>query len=151
MKIDRPGHAWLIGNASGITADLLRGEALSVEGPVAPQHLLAACILARDLDGAFVGFRPAEAEKCLLKCSGRNLGQFFAQSSPWIGGDTRVHITDLFDLFLDGLDHLAVAVSDIDVHQLRIEVKVALAAGVPEIDPIGAYCMDRVNSALHSP
>ena len=60
-------------------------------------------------------------------------------------------VADLVHLRLDGIDDALVAVADVDAHELRIEVHVALAVGVPEVDAFGVIDDQRRDGALRGP
>ena len=67
------------------------------------------------------------------------------------GGGRRRDVADLLHLRLDGVDDALVAVADVDAHELRVEVHVALAVGVPEVDALGVVHDQRLDRALRRP
>ena len=118
---------------------------------IARQDLLAAGRLARQLDGVLVGLGAAVGEEEDVDVAGRDLGQLLAQPGARLGGHERIGVGQLLGLRLDGVDDALVAVADVDAHQLRVEVEVALAVGRVEVDAFGALDRDGVDRALRRP
>src|SRR5258708_2811131 len=151
VKMDYPGNSRLVRQPSRIAASFLCAEPLPMKGPETAQDFLASGILSGDLHGTFIGFSATEAKKCLLQLAGGNLCQLFSQPSPRIGGDARIHIRKLLGLLFDGVDNVAVTMSNVNVHQLGIEIQVAFAVGIPEVNALAAYRRNGVNRILRSP
>ena len=66
-----------------------------------------------------------------------------AQNGARAGGHRRAGIGQLAGLAYDGFDHPLVAVPDIYVHHHGVEVEVAFALHIPEVDAFGARHRDR--------
>src|SRR5260221_4358473 len=101
VEVYDPGHTGFVSKPPRIAARLLRTEALTMKTAETPQNFLAACVLPRNFDRAFVGFRTAQAEERFLERAGRDLRQLLAQPPAWVGGKTRIHIWQRFCLLLD--------------------------------------------------
>ena len=120
-------------------------------GAVAAQDLVLAGVGARQLDGVFVGVGAAQGEQEVVQVPGGDLGEQLAQQGARFGRHRRAGIGQLARLVDDGVDHALVAVTDIDAHGHRIEIQVALAVHVPEIDAFGRLDRDRRDFALGRP
>ena len=105
---------------------------------VAGDDLLPARVKAGDLHRIFDGVRPANCEEALSEAIRRNFFKHLTQAAARHCRDSRVGVTDLSHLLLNRLDYMRVAVSDVDVDQLRGPVNVTPVVGIPEIDPFGA-------------
>ena len=94
-----------------------------------------ACQLQRDADS----LGASGAEERLLQGPGRDLGQLFRQvDGDPVGVAPRAE-RQLVDLALDGGDHFRVAEADL-VHVVAVEVHVASALGVFDVNPLaGAH------------
>ncbi len=128
--------------------DLARGAVIR---PIARQHLPATGRLARELDGVLVGLGTAVGEEEDVDVAGRELGQLLAQPSARLVGHERIHVRELVGLGLDGIDHALVAVADVDAHQLRVEVEVALAVGRVEIRALSPINGNGIGGGLGRP
>ncbi len=67
------------------------------------------------------------------------------------GGGGRRDVADLLHLLLHRVNHALVAVADVDAHELRVEIHIALAVGVPEVDALGVVHHQRLDRALRGP
>jgi len=121
-------------------------------GPVAGQDLEAPGVAACQLDGILVGVRAAKGEQDLGQgAARRDLGHQPTGQRPHPGRHARGGIGQLRGLLLHGFDDARVAVAGIDTHGHRIEIQVALAGRIPEIDALGACDRDRVHAGLRRP
>ncbi len=113
---------------------------------------MAAGVPARDLDRVLVGLGAAVGEEGLAQVLGRDL----LEQPPGLGARRRRRggrrdIGDLFELGGDRGDHARVAMAQVGTHQLRIEVHIALAVGIPQVDALGVVDHQRLHRALHGP
>ena len=117
---------------------------------IAGHDLLATRELARELDRVLVRFGAAVGEEEDVDVAGHDLGQLGAQACARLGGHERVGVGDL-PPGRDGLDHLRIAVADVDAHELAVEVEIAGAIGRVEIDALGAIDRDGIHGSLRRP
>jgi hypothetical protein len=106
---------------------------------------------AGDADGVLVGFRAAEGEEEAVQIAGGELSQHLSDTCADRRGHAGAGVDQLVGLTLDGVDDALVAVADVDAHELRVHVDVALAVGVPEVDAFAAHHGDRIDAGLRGP
>src|SRR5580704_13326539 len=106
---------------------------------------------AGNLDGVLVGVSAAVGEEECVDVSRSNLGQLRAQPRAHFRSHERIRIGQRCRLLADRMDEALVAVSDVDGHELAIEVDEALAFRRVEIYPLGASHRNRVNLRLRRP
>jgi hypothetical protein len=128
-----------------------RAGGRSVIGAVGGQDLVAAGVLAGELDGVLVGLGTAVGEEAHLQVARKQLGKLLAEPRADLRGHERIGIGQLLRLSLDRLDHATVAMADVDAHQLAVEVDEALAVRRIEVDPLGALDGDGVDGILRGP
>ena len=107
--------------------------------------------VARQLDRVLDGFGSAEREEDLVHVARQDLGELRAEPCPDLGGEGRLDELELGRLGRDGVDHAPIAVSDVDGHQLAVEVEDPLAFRCVEIHAFGVIDGDRVEGALDGP
>ncbi len=105
-------------------------------GAIARQDLVASCVEAGDLDRVLVGFRAAQREEGLLQITGCDLSQLLPQQPTRLGRHPGRGKGQPGSLVLDGLHHLRMLVSHVGVDQLGGKIQIALAIGIPEINPL---------------
>jgi len=81
----------------------------------------------------------------------RQLRQHLAQPSADLRRELRCGEGEPIGLLGNGVGHPAVAMADVDAHQLRVEVDVALAVRVPEVDPLRPIDDDGIDLGLGRP
>jgi hypothetical protein len=123
-----------------------RGSPVSVRLPPVPPGEQP-----RDANGVLVGLGAAVGEEEDVDVTGRERRQFGAQARARLGGHEGIGIGQLRGLILDGLDHPRIGVADVDAHQLRVEVDVALALRGPEIDALGPRNGNGIHVRLRRP
>ena len=87
----------------------------------------------------------------LVDVAGCDLTQEFSETGPRFSGGARPSEEELVGLRFDRFDDLGVAVTDVHAHQLGIEIDVALAIGIPEVNTLRAIDRHRVHAALSGP
>ena len=118
---------------------------------MARDHLLPAREQAGQPQRVLVGLGSAEREEERVQVARSQLGEQLAQAPADLGRELRRGKGEGFRLLGDGVSYAAIAMADVDAHQLAVEVDVALAVGVPEVDPLGAVDDDRVDLRLRGP
>src|SRR5205809_2145567 len=118
---------------------------------MARDHLLATGHQARQAQRILVRFSTAQGEEESLQVTWRQLGQQLSKASADLGGELWRGEGEGAGLLGDRLGHATVSVTDVHAHQLAVEVDVALAVGVPEIDPLRAIDDDRIDLRLGGP
>ncbi len=106
---------------------------------------------ARDLDGVLVGFGAAVGEEESVDVAGSNFGELRAETRARLGRHERIRIGKRRRLLADGLDDALVAVSDIDGHELAVEVDEALPFRRLEINSLGAGDGNGIDLRLRRP
>ena len=122
----------LVGPAARVSRQGDRRRRVAVVAAVHREHLALARDQARHAHGVLIGIRPAVREEHLREAVGRDLadepGEFAAGGVRHRGLDRR----EPPRLLLDRRDEIGVLVAEVEVHQLRREVEVAVAGVVPE-------------------
>src|SRR5262249_30188568 len=81
----------------------------------------------------------------------RDLGELHAKPRAHLGGRGRPGVRERGCLLGDRADDALVAVTDVDAHQLAVEVDEALALGRPEVDSFRTGDGYRVHGRLRRP
>jgi hypothetical protein len=81
----------------------------------------------------------------------RDLRQLRTQARAHFGRHERVCVRERLRLVLDRVDDTLVAVTDVDAHQLAVEIDEALAFRRPEVDAFGTRDRNRIDSRLYGP
>ena len=129
--------------------DGARGGA--VIGAVAGDDLVLAGVHARDFEGRFVGLGAAGGEEEFVQAFGQHFEQLLAQARAGVGGVAGRGIAKLARLFGDGLDDARIFVAEVDAHQLRAEIEVALACAIGEPAALGIGDGERLPAFLEAP
>src|SRR5262245_44281821 len=80
-----------------------------------------------------------------------HLCNYFARQRTDFGGHSRRGVRKFCSLRLHGLKHALVAMTDVDTHRHRVEIKIAFVVYIPEIHALGALHGDRVDPGLRRP
>src|ERR1019366_1758771 len=105
----------------------------------------------RKLDGIFGGLSAAICEEKCVNVSRRNGGELVAQAGTPLGRHKRIRIAERRRLLLNRPNHAFVAMSDVDRHQLAVEVDETLPFRRPEINPLGTSHRDWIDLRLRRP
>jgi len=106
---------------------------------------------ARDFEGGFVGLGAAGGEEKFVEAFGEDLKQFFAEAGTGVGGVAGRGIAQLARLFGDGRDDTGILVAEVDAHQLRAEIEIALAGAIGEPAALGIDDGERLPGFLEAP
>src|SRR5258705_865173 len=106
---------------------------------------------ARDAYGVLVCLGAAVCEEEGIDVAGCDLRELQAQTRAHLGSHERVGIRKRRSLPLNSTNHSLVAVSDVDAHQLAIEVDKTLALWRPEVDSFRARDRNRIHCRLRGP
>ena len=104
-----------------------------------------------DLHRVLVRLRPAQREERLLDVAGPQRRELAPEESALLVGEQRRDVREALGLAPDRLDDLPISVPDVDAHQLAVQIQVALAVDVPEVDALGASDRDRSGGGLRRP
>ena len=148
---DDAGDAGLGRPAPRIAGQRDRAACRPVVGAVARDHLVAARVPARELDRVLVRLRAAVREEGHAQVPRGDLGDEPRKLAALVVGDRRPDRAEAVGLLLDRRDHLWMLVADVQVHELRGEVEVALPVVVPEPDPLAAGDRQRLDLRLDRP
>ena len=129
--------------------DRSRGRA--VVGAIACHNLVASGEEARELDGVLVSLSAAVGEEKGVNIAGSDFGELRAKTRTNLSSHERVRVGERRGLIADGLDDARVAVSDVDGHELAVEVDEALAFWRVEVNPLGAADCNGVDFRLRGP
>ena len=149
--VDDARHAGLGGPAPRIAGQHHRAGGAAVVRAVERQHLVAAGVLARDLDRVLVGLGAAVGEEEDVDVARTDLGELAAEPRARLGGHERIGVGERLGLLRDGADDALVAVADVDAHQLAVEVEEPLAFRRPEPAALRAGHRNRIDRALRRP
>ena len=120
-----------------------RPERRPVVGPIAGEDLVPAGRVARELDGVLDRLGATEREEDLVHVARQDLGQLRPEPCPDLRGERRLDVLELRRLRRDRVDDAAVAMADVDRHQLAVEVEDPLALWGVQVDALGAIDRDR--------
>ena len=148
---DDADDARLVRPAARVAGQGHRAERRPVVGAVAGEDLVAAGVVAGELDGVLDRLGAAEREEDLVQVAGQDLGQLRAEAGADLGREGRLDVLELRRLRGDRVDDPPVAVADVDRHQLAVEVEDPPALGRVEVDALGVVDGDRVDGALDGP
>src|SRR5262249_36319048 len=113
--------------------------------------LVPAGIEPRDANRVFVRLGAAVREEEGVDIAWRQLGKFRTETPAHLGRHKRIRIRQLVGLVLDRLDHAFIAVTNVDAHQLAVEVDKTFTLRRPKINPLGARNWNRIDSSLCGP
>ena len=128
-----------------------RSRSRAVIAAIAGDDLGLAGVHARDFEGRLIGLRPRRRKEEFLETGRKQLEQLLRQPRPRSGRKSRQNIRQLPRLLSDRLDHSRVLVAEIDAHQLRREIQIALARSIDEIAALGINDMQRLPTLLDAP
>ena len=94
---------------------------------------------------------PPLVKKKVSISPGVDFGELRAEARANFGGHERIGVGERCRLIGDGLDDALVAVSDVDRHELAVEVDEALAFGRVEINSLGAGDGNGIDFRLRGP
>src|ERR1035438_23563 len=106
---------------------------------------------ARDLDSVLGRFSAAIGEEERIDIARSNLRQLRSQPRPWFRRHEWIRIAQHRCLLGNGPDDALIAVSDVDRHQLAVEVDEALPFRRPEINALGPRYRDGIDLGLRRP
>ena len=138
----------LVRPPAGIAGELHRSRGRPVVAAVAREDLLAAGHELGDLHRVLVRLGAAEREEHLVHVARHEARELLPQDRAALERHERRDVGQLRGLLRDRVGHAPVAVTDVHAHQLGVEVEVALAVGVPEVDALGALDRDRRRDRL---
>ncbi len=141
----------LVGPAPRVAGQGVGPERRTVVAAVAGQDLRPAGEVAGELDGVLDRLRAAEREEDLVQVAGQDLRQLRAEAGPDLGHEGRLDVLELRRLGADGVDDAAVAVADVDRHELAVEVEDPAPLGRVQVDALRAVDRHGVHGALDGP
>ena len=90
-----------------------------------------------DLDGILIRLCSAIGKKERIDVAGCNFRELSTQPGAWFRSHERVGVRQCGGLLLDRFDDPWIAVSDVDAHQLAVEIDETLTLGCPEVNSLG--------------
>ena len=126
MRVGIPDHAdqpRLRRPAARIAGERHRTHGRPVIRAVASEDLVAAGVLASDLDRVLDRLGAAEREEDLVEIAGQQPGQLLAETRSNLGDERRLDELQPGGLLDDGVDDPLVAVTDVHRHQLAVEIE----------------------------
>ena len=128
-----------------------RAHRRTVIRAVARDDLRLAGKHAGNLEGRFIGLGAAGGEEEFLQPRRQNLKQFGAQLRARRRCITGRNVGQLPRLLGNGFDHTRILVAEIDAHQLRAEVEIALARAIRDPATLGVGDVERLPGFLEAP
>ncbi len=148
---DDAGHPRLVRPAARVARQGDSAERRAVVGAIPRDDLVSPRIQARELDRVLVGLGPRVRQERHGEVARRHLGQKASEPRSGLVRHRRPDRAEPVRLLLDRGDDLRVLMSDVDVHELRREVEIALPVVIPEVAPLRPGNRDRVDRVLHRP
>ena len=149
--MNHPGNPRFGGPAARISGQGDRPGGSPVVASPAGVDLVPPRVPAGRLDGVFNGFGPRVGEEHVIQIRRSHLGNHGGQTGFGLGAESRGDIAELLHLRFHGLQHMAVAVADIDVEQTGTTVDIAFAVRIPHVDSFGPVDHDRIYGSLSLP
>ena len=146
-----PGIAGLVRPAARVAGQGDSAVRRAVVRAIPRDDLVAPRVETRELDRVLVRLGARVREERHGEVAGRHLGEHAPEPRARLVRHRRPDRAELVRLLLDRRDDLRVLVPDVEIHELRGEVEVALAVVVPEVAPFRAGNRDRVDRVLHRP
>src|SRR5271170_4030387 len=144
-------NARLRGPSARIAGKADRARSRAMIGAIASDDLVASGEEASDLDSVLIGIGAAVGEKESVDVAGSNLSELCAEARANFSSHERIGVGERRRLFADRLNDARVAVSDVDGHELAVEVDEALAFWRVEIDALGARDGNGIDLGLRGP
>src|SRR5579863_9256330 len=136
--VDNARNARLGGPSAGVAGKTDRARGRAVIRAVAGDDLMASGEEARELDGILVGVGAAVGEEEGVNVAGSDFGKLRTEARADFRGHERIRVGERCGLVADGLDNARVAVSNVDGHELAVEVNEALPFRRVKVNPFGA-------------
>ena len=149
--VDDPGKARFGGPPAGVPGQCDGSGRRTVVAAVGGQDLVASRVQTCHPNRVLVGVCTPVGEEDGIEVCGGHLGDEPGGLAARIVGEGRRDGGELGGLLLDRGDELGMLVSDVDVHQLRGKVEIALARVVTEVGPGGGGDRHGVDLSLGRP
>src|SRR5215831_208004 len=134
--------------SAGIARQADRSGGRAVIRTITRNDLVATGVKTRDLDGVLIGLGPAIGEEESVDVARSDFSELRTEAGTRLSCHERIGIAQRLRLLVNSLDDALVTVSDVDRHQLAVEVDETLPIGRPKINALGAGNRDRVNLRL---
>src|SRR5208283_5320077 len=135
---------WIAGKAH-------RPRSCAVIRAIASDDLVASGKETGDLDGILVGFGSAVGEEESIDIAGSDFGELGAEARADFGRHEGIRVSERCSLLADRLNDARVAVSDVDGHELAVEVDEALPFRCVKINPFGVGDGNGIDLRLGGP
>src|ERR671919_1031326 len=107
-------------------------------GAIPRTDLMTSAVESCDANSILIGFGAAVGEEERIDIAGRQFSKLCTQASAHFGGHERVGVGERRSLVLNGANHSLVAMTDVDAHELTVEVNEAFTFGRPEVNSFRA-------------
>src|SRR5580658_664270 len=154
IRVEHVNHARnarLRSPSAGIARETHRARSRAVIGTIASDDLVATGKKARELDGVLVGLGAAVGEEEGVDVTRSNFCKLRSKPGARFRSHERISIRERRSLLADGLDDALVAMSDVDGHELAVEVDEAFAFRRVKVDPLGASHRNGIDLRLRGP
>src|SRR6185369_15603442 len=145
------GNAWLSSPATRIARECQRARRAAVICTITRADLVSSGVKSCDTDRILVRLRAAVREEERVDIAGRQLCKLHTQARADFSRHERVRVQEHVSLFFDRLNHALVAVTDVDAHELAVEIDEAFTFGRPKINALRARNRNRIDSSLGGP
>src|SRR5580704_471226 len=139
------------GPSARIARKAYRSRSCAVIRAVAGDDLVTAGEEARQLDGILVGLSAAVGEEEGVDVAGSDFGKLRAQPRADFRSHEGIRIGKRGRLVADRLNDALIAVSNVDGHELAVEIDEALPFRRVKVDPLGASNRNRIDLRLRGP
>ena len=154
IRIEHAHHARnsrLSGPSAGIAGQRDRARSRAMIRAIARDDFVSSSKKARQLDSVLGGFGAAIGKEKRVDVAGRNFGQLLPKPRAHLSRHERIRITERRGLLGNRLNHALIAVSDVDRHELAVEVDESLPFRRPEINAFGPRHRNRIDLRLRRP
>ncbi len=134
-----------------IAGECHRAHRRAVVGAIPSEDLVAAGVVPGELDRVLDRLGTAEGEEDLVHIAGEDLGELLPEQAADLRGERGLDELELGRLLGDRVDDTPIAVTDVDRHQLAVEIEDPLPLRRVEPDALCVVDDDRVDRALDRP
>src|ERR1700752_70050 len=137
--------------ATRIARERKRTGGATVVAAIARSDFMTSTVESRETNRILVCLSPTISEEENVDVTRSYFGKFCTQTTTDFSRHERIGISKLVSLALDCVDDSFIAMTDVDAHQLAVEIDEAFPFGRPEIHALGVIDRNWIDSSLGGP